>query len=88
MIEKIKYNLLIKFFKNKKKLLWTLTNNLLSSAISVPSISVLKLSTDTIIGNKNEKIYVTNDSYQTWYILNNKNFHKEFITFIEDDRKN
>ena len=84
MIEKIKYNLLIKFFKNKKKLLWTLTNNLLSSAISVPSISVLKLSTDTIIGNKNEKIYVTNDSYQTWYILNNKNFHKEFVEKIKD----
>ena len=54
MIEKIKYNLLLKFFKNKKKLLWTLTNNLLSTAISVPCISVLKLSTNTTIGNKNE----------------------------------
>jgi len=84
MIEKIKYNLLLKFFKNKKKLLWTLTNNLLSSAISVPCISVLKLSTNTTIGNKNEKIYVTNDSYQTWYILNNKNFHKEFVEKIQN----
>ena len=84
MIEKIKYNLLFRFFKNKKKLLWTLTNNLLSSAISTPSISVLKLSTDTTIGNKNEKIYVTNDSYQSWYIINNKNFHKEFVDKIEE----
>ena len=84
MIEKIKYNLLLSFFKNKKKLLWTLTNNLLSSSISIPSISVLKLSTDTTIGKKNEKIYVTNDSYQTWYILNNKNFHKEFVEKIKD----
>ena len=84
MIEKIKYNLLLNFFKNKKKLLWTLTNNLLSSSISIPSISVLKLSTDTTIGKKNEKIYVTNDSYQTWYILNNKNFHKEFVEKIKD----
>ena len=84
MIEKIKYNLLFRFFKNKKKLLWTLTNNLLSSAISTPSISVLKLSTDTTIGNKNEKIYVTNDSFQSWYIINNKNFHKEFVDKIEE----
>ena len=84
MIEKIKYNLLFRFFKNKKKLLWTLTNNLLSSALSTPSISVLKLSTDTTIGNKNEKIYVTNDSYQSWYIINNKNFHKEFVDKIDE----
>ncbi len=84
MIEKIKYNLLLNFFKNKKKLLWTLTNNLLSSSISIPSISVLKLSTDTTIGKKFEKIYVTNDSYQTWYILNNKNFHKKFVEKIKD----
>ena len=84
MIEKIKYNLLLNFFKNKKKLLWTLTNNLLSSSISIPSISVLKLSTDTTIGKKNERIYVTNDSYQTWYILNNKNFHKIFVEKIKD----
>ena len=84
MIEKIKYNLLFRFFKNKKKLLWTLTNNLLSSALSTPSISVLKLSTDTTIGNKNEKIYVTNDSFQSWYIINNKNFHKEFVDKIEE----
>ncbi len=84
MIEKIKYNLLLKFFKNKKKLLWTLTNNLLTDLVSSPSISVLKLSADTTIGKKNEKIYVTNDSYQTWYILNNKNFHKEFVEKIKE----
>ena len=84
MIEKIKYKLLLKFFKNKKKLLWTLTNNLLTDLVSSPSISVLKLSADTTIGKKNEKIYVTNDSYQTWYILNNKNFHKEFVEKIKE----
>ena len=84
MIEKIKYKLLLKFFKNKKKLLWTLTNNLLTDLVSSPSISVLKLSADTTIGKKNEKIYVTNDSYQTWYILNNKNFHKEFVKKIKE----
>lgn len=84
MIEKIKYNLLLKFFKNKKKLLWTLTNNLLTDLVSSPSISVLKLSADTTIGKRNEKIYVTNDSYQTWYIINNKNFHKEFVEKIKE----
>ena len=31
-----------------------------------------------------EKIYVTNDSYQTWYILNDKNFHREFVQKIKD----
>ena len=36
-----------------------------------------------IIWNKNVKIYVTNYSYQTLYILNNKNFHKEFVEKIK-----
>ena len=84
MLDKIKYYFFFNLFKNKKKLLWTLTNNLLSSSISIPSISVLTLSTDTTIGKKNEKIYVTNDSYQTWYILNDKNFHREFVQKIND----
>ena len=84
MLDKIKYHFFFNLFKNKKKLLWTLTNNLLSSSISIPSISVLTLSTDTTIGKKNEKIYVTNDSYQTWYILNDKNFHREFVQKIND----
>ena len=84
MLDKIKYHFFFNLFKNKKKLLWTLTNNLLSNSISIPSISVLTLSTDTTIGKKNEKIYVTNDSYQTWYILNDKNFHREFVQKIND----
>ncbi len=84
MLDKIKYYFFFNLFKNKKKLLWTLTNNLLSNSISIPSISVLTLSTDTTIGKKNEKIYVTNDSYQTWYILNDKNFHREFVQKIND----
>ena len=84
MLDKIKYYFFFNLFKNKKKLLWTLTNNLLSNSISIPSISVLTLSTDTTIGKKNEKIFVTNDSYQTWYILNDKNFHREFVQKIND----
>ena len=84
MLDKIKFHFFFNLFKNKKKILWTLTNNLLSNSISIPSISVLTLSTDTTIGKKNEKIYVTNDSYQTWYILNDKNFHREFVQKIND----
>ena len=84
IIEKIKYNLLLNFFRKKKKLLWTLTNHLFENSISTPSISVLNLSTDTIFGKKNEKIFVTNDSYQTWYIINDKNFHKSFVEKIRD----
>ena len=81
IIEKIKYNLLLNLFRKKKKLLWTLTNHLLENSISTPSISVLNLSADTTFGKKNEKIFVTNDSYQTWYIINDKNFHKSYYLF-------
>ncbi len=84
IIEKIKYNLLLSFFRKKKKLLWTLTNHLFENSISTPSISVLNLSADTTFGKKNEKIFVTNDSYQTWYIINDKNFHKSFVEKIRD----
>ena len=80
-------NLNIKFYliflKKKKKLLWTLVNNLLNDSVSKPSISVLTLSEDTILGKKNEKIFVTNDSYQTWYIINDKNFHGKFVKKIQ-----
>ncbi len=53
IIEKIKYNLLLNFFRKKKKLLWTLTNLLFENSISTPSISVLNLSADTTFGKKN-----------------------------------
>lgn len=90
-IEKFKYKILFNFFKKKKKLLWTLINNLLTDSISTPSISVLTLSEDTFLGKKKEKIFVTNDSYQTWYIINDKNFHKEFIkklqSLVKKDQK-
>jgi FkbM family methyltransferase len=84
IIEKIKYNLLLNFFRKKKKLLWTLTNLLFENSISTPSISVLNLSADTTFGKKNEKIFVTNDSYLTWYIINDKNFYKSFVEKIRD----
>lgn len=47
--------------------------------ISAPTISVLTLREDTSLGKKNEKIFVTNDSYQTWYIMNSRDFHKSFV---------
>lgn len=51
----------------------------MNSFISAPTISVLTLREDTSLGKKNEKIYVTNDSYQTWYIMNSRDFHKSFV---------
>ena len=83
-LEKLKYKILLSIFKKKKKLLWTLANNLFQNLLSAPSISVLKLSADTTLGKKNEKIFVTNDSYQTWYIMNDKNFHKQFIDKVKE----
>ena len=83
-LEKLKYKILLSIFKKKKKLLWTLSNNLFQNLLSAPSISVLKLSADTTLGKKNEKIFVTNDSYQTWYIMNDKNFHKQFIDKVKE----
>ena len=76
---KIKYKFFLIFFRQKKKLLWTLVNNLMNGFISAPTISVLTLREDTSLGKKNEKIFVTNDSYQTWYIMNSRDFHKSFI---------
>ena len=76
---KIKYKFFLIFFRQKKKFLWTLLNNLMNSFISVPTISVLTLREDTSLGKKNEKIFVTNDSYQTWYIMNSRDFHKSFV---------
>ena len=79
-LEKLKYKIFLSFFKKKKKLLWTLTNNLISS----PTISVLNLTTNTTLGRKNDKIFVTNDSYQTWYIMNDENLHQNFIDQISN----
>ena len=76
---KIKYKFFLIFFRQKKKLLWTLVNNLMNGFISAPTISVLILREDTSLGKKNEKIFVTNDSYQTWYIMNSRDFHKSFV---------
>jgi FkbM family methyltransferase len=78
-LTKIKYKLFLIFFRKKKKLLWTLVNNLMNNFISIPTISVLTLREDTSIGKKNDKIFVTNDSYQTWYIMNSRDFHKSFV---------
>ena len=77
--EKLKYNFFVNLFKKKRKLLWTLNNNINSNLVSSPSISVLNLNEKTTLGKKNEKIFVTNDSYQTWYIMNDKKFHQQFI---------
>ena len=83
-LEKFKYKILINFFKNKKKLLWTLTQNLISNSINSPKISVLSLTENTTFGKKGEKIFVTNDSYQTWYIMNDKNFNNNFVKKISE----
>ena len=59
-------------------------NNLFHNLLSAPTISVLNLSTNTTLGKKNEKIFVTNDSYQTWYIMNDTNFHKQLIDKVKE----
>ena len=79
---KIKYKFFLIFFRQRKKLLWTLVNNLMNGFISAPTISVLTLREDTSLGKKNEKIFVTNDSYQTWYIMNSRDFHKSFVSKV------
>ena len=84
ILEKIKYKLLLNIFNKKKKLLWTLVNKLFHNLLSAPTISVLNLSTNTTLGKKNEKIFVTNDSYQTWYIMNDTNFHKQLIDKVKE----
>lgn len=82
--KKFTYNLIKKFASKKKKLFWTLTNQFAKDFVSKPNISVLKLTQDTNLGKKNERIFVTNDSYQTWYIMNNENFNNTFSLKIKD----
>ena len=84
ILERIKYKLLLNIFNKKKKLLWTLVNKLFNNLLSAPTISVLNLSTNTTLGKKNEKVFVTNDSYQTWYIMNDTNFHKQLIDKVKE----
>ena len=82
--EELKYNLITNLLKKKKKLVWTLCNQLTKDFVCMPNITVLKLSEDTNLGKKDERIFVTNDSYQTWYIMNNKNFGRVFSDKIKN----
>lgn len=85
--ESLKYNFFLKFFKNKKKLIWTLKNNLFKNEVCPPTISVVKLSKNTILGKKNERMFIVNDSYQSWNIINDFNFQNEFIRKVKSITK-
>ena len=85
--ESLKYNFFLKFFKNKKKLIWTLKNNLFKNETCPPTISVVKLSKNTILGKKNERMFIVNDSYQSWNIINDFNFQNEFIRKVKSITK-
>ena len=85
--ESLKYNFFLKFFKNKKKLIWTLKNNLFKNEACPPTISVVKLSKNTILGKKNERMFIVNDSYQSWNIINDFNFQNEFIRKVKSITK-
>jgi len=82
-IERLKYYFFLKFFNKKKKLLWTIVNNSLKNLVSVPTISVLEHTIDSNLGKKGEKIFVTNDSYQTWYIMNDREFNLKIINKLK-----
>ena len=84
ILNQLKFKLLLNFFKNKKKLLWTLKNHLFENEIGSPKISILTLSKNTVLGKKNEKIYVVNDSYQSWNLINDANYQNEFIKRIKE----
>ena len=85
--ENLKYNFFLKFFKNKKKLIWTIKNNLFKNEVCPPTISVVKLSKNTILGKKNERMFIVNDSYQSWNIINDFNFQNEFIRKVKSITK-
>jgi len=83
-LNKIKFKFLLSFFKNKKKLLWTLKNQLFESETGSPKFSILELSKNTVLGKKNEKMYVVNDSYQSWNLINDASYQNEFIERIKE----
>jgi len=88
--QKFKYKILTNFFKKRKKLLWTLSNNLISETLFPPTISVINLTKDTCIGKKNERIFVRNDSYLSWYVFNSDNVYQDIVnkisTFLNNDQ--
>lgn len=84
ILNQLKFKLLLNFFKNKKKLLWTLKNHLFENEIGSPKFSILTLFRNTVLGKKNEKIYVVNDSYQSWNLINDANYQNEFIKRIRE----
>ena len=88
--QKFKYKILTNFFKKRKKLLWTLSNNLISETLFPPTISVINLTQDTCIGKKNERIFVRNDSYLSWYVFNSDNVYQDIVskisTFLNNDQ--
>mgnify|MGYP001262825339 CR=1 FL=1 len=88
MFQKIKYKILTSFFKNRKKLLWTLSNHLISKSLFPPTVSVINLSKETYYGNKNERIFLRNDSYLAWYVFNNTNIYQEIVKKISSFLKN
>jgi FkbM family methyltransferase len=79
----LKYRFFINFFENKKKLIWTLKNNLFNNVVCPPTISVVKLTQNTILGKKNERMFVVNDSFQSWNVINDAYFQIEFIKKIK-----
>ena len=83
-LNKIKFKFLLSFFKNKKKLLWTLKNQLFENEIGSPKFSILELSKNTVLAKKNEKMYVVNDSYQSWNLINDASYQNEFIRRIKE----
>jgi FkbM family methyltransferase len=83
MFENFKYKFFLKFFRNRKKLIWTIKNNLFANEVCPPSISIVKFSKNTILGKKNEKMYLVNDSFQSWNIINDQNYQNEFIKKIK-----
>ena len=55
MFENLQYNFFLKFFRNRKKLIWTIKNNLFANEVCPPSISIVKFSKNTILGKKMKK---------------------------------
>ena len=86
--QKIKYKILINFFKKRKKLIWTLSNNIISKSPFPPTISVINLKKDTYIGDKDDRIFVRNDSYLAWYVFNSDNVYQDIVEKISIFLKN
>jgi len=82
-LSKIQNSILMGIYRIKPKFFFYSFYSYFEKYTASPQITGLKFSKNTILGKKNEKMYLVNDSFQSWNIINDQNYQNEFIKKIK-----